>query len=89
VNESGYPIEGLKTLYAEYNGDAYVYVLNLRKSPVRCWMYGDRDRGRDLIEGRDVVFPAKLAPLKPMLIRLEKAQQKPDGDTKGKKAKRH
>jgi hypothetical protein len=87
INAYGYPLEGVRTLYVEKAGEAYLYVLNLRKEPVRCHILGERQTGHDLIRDRSVSFPALLEPLDPMLIRLDKlpapeitqASRKPPG----------
>lgn len=71
VNAHGYPLEGVKTRMVNHEGDTYLYVINLRKDSVLCHLSGNLHQGRDLIRGRDVEFPRTLAPLEPMLIRLE------------------
>ena len=71
INRFGYPLEGVKSRYAEVDGEQYLYVVNLRKEPVRAHLHGGPRRGRDLVQGRDVQFPRLLEPLDPMLIRLE------------------
>jgi hypothetical protein len=70
INVSGYPIEGVRSQYVEVDGQGYLYVLNLRKSPVMCSVFGERKTGRDLIRGRDIEFPMWIEPLDPMLVRL-------------------
>jgi len=75
VNKSGYPLEGVKSLYVECNGEAYLYVLNVRKDPVTCRLNGKVQSGRDLILGREVRFPLYATPLDPMVIRLDKAEE--------------
>lgn len=71
VNTSGYPVEGVKTLYAEYGGHGYLFLINVRKDAVTCQLTGAAQAGRDLILGRDVKFPVCVQPLDPMLIRLD------------------
>jgi hypothetical protein len=71
INASGYPLEGVRTRYAETGGSHCVFVMNLRKEPVICHLAGHMQTGRDLIAGRPVSFPMELAPLVPMLIRLD------------------
>jgi len=72
INVSGYPVEGIRSRYVEYNGDAYLYIINLRKEPVNCYLAGVYQKGYDLIRGRNISFPRELPPLTPMLVRLEK-----------------
>jgi hypothetical protein len=71
INPHGYPLEGIKTRYVEHNGNAYLYALNLRKTPVECHLAGGPMAGRDLIHGQDVSFPATLQPLRPILVKLD------------------
>ena len=71
INANGYPLEGVKTRAVEYDGSQYLYIVNLCKSPVQCYLAGNFNAGRDLIAGRDVSFPRVLPPLDPMLIRME------------------
>jgi hypothetical protein len=71
TNGYGYPLEGVHTRYVVVDGVAYLYAVNLRPDPVSCQLAGGMNSGRDLIQGRDVSFPCALAPLEPMLIRLE------------------
>ncbi len=75
VNNSGYPIEGVKSLYWDYQGDSYLYLVNVRKDSVTCRLKGAAQSGRDLILGREVRFPLYAKPLDPMLIRLDKAKE--------------
>ncbi len=70
TNSYGYPLEGVHTRYIVVDGVSYIYVVNLRPEPVPCQLAGGMNSGRDLIQGRDVVFPRELLPLEPMLIRL-------------------
>jgi hypothetical protein len=72
INASGYPLEGVKTRFVEVDGEPYLYMVNLRKTSLNCHLAGGLQTGRDLIRGRDVVFPRVLEPLDPMLIHLEK-----------------
>lgn len=71
INEYGYPLEGVKTLYAEVSGNPYLYIVNLRKDKVACHLAGVFQSGENLISGEKVSFPMSLQPLSPMLIRLE------------------
>ncbi|HUW62399.1 MAG TPA: hypothetical protein VMZ06_15445 [Candidatus Bathyarchaeia archaeon] len=71
INPFGYPLEGIKTRYVEHNGSAYLYGINLRKTPVECHLAGGTMAGRDLIHGQDISFPATLQPLKPILVKLD------------------
>ena len=72
INAFGYPLEGVKTRMVQFEGDTYLYVINLRKNSVVCHLAGNLHSGRDLIRGRDVAFPMKLEPLDPMLIRMDR-----------------
>ena len=71
TNQFEYPLEGVKSRYLEWDGHAYLYVVNLRKNPLLCYLHGGSRSGHDLIRGRDVSFPAKLNSLEPMLVRLD------------------
>lgn len=71
ITRQGYPVEGVKTRYVEFEGNAYLYVVNLRKEPVYVTLATQVSRGRDLIQGQDVEFPTTLAPLEPLLLKLE------------------
>lgn len=71
INEFGYPLEGVRSLYLELGGRGYLYVLNIRKTAVRCELHGVYTSGRDLIKGRTVTFPQVVQPLDPMLILLD------------------
>lgn len=71
INEYGYPLEGVKTRFVEVDGQAYLYLLNVRRSAVRCFLTGDFTGGRELIRGSDVEFPMVVEPLHPMLVRLD------------------
>lgn len=71
ITRQGYPVEGVKTRYVEYEGNAYLYLVNLRKEPVYITLATQVSRGRDLIQGQDVEFPATLEPLVPRLLKLE------------------
>ncbi len=75
VNLSGYPIEGVKSRYVVYEGQGYLYVVNLRREPAMVQLYGGKRSGHDLIQGRDVEFPMQIEPLVPMLIRLDKPKE--------------
>ncbi len=71
ITRQGYPVEGVKTRYVEHEGNAYLYLVNLRKEPVYITLATQVSRGRDLIQGQDVEFPATLEPLVPRLLKLE------------------
>ena len=73
ITGQGYPVEGLRSQYVEYAGGEYLYLINLRKEPVYCFLATQTYKGRDLIQGRDIEFPTTVEPLTPMLIRLEPA----------------
>ncbi len=79
TNPFGYPLEGVRSRYIRFDGQAYLYVVNLRPNPVPAHIYGRWTGGRDLIRGRDVTFPRPLEPLDPMLIRLEDRLTVPHG----------
>jgi hypothetical protein len=70
VNEYDYPLEGVKSRYVELDGRSYLYLTNLRKEMVICYLHDGPRSGHDLVRGRDIVFPLRLEPLDPMLIRL-------------------
>ncbi len=72
ANEFGYLLEGVKTRYAEHEGEHYLYAVNIRKTPVRCHLLGEFSGGRNLILGQDMRFPAILNPLEPILLRLDR-----------------
>lgn len=74
INAYGFPLEGVKTRYIEYEGAPYLFVMNIRKTPVECHLAGKLNHGEDLIDGREVHFPAQLEPMQPMLIRLSRHQ---------------
>ena len=84
INDFGYPIEGVKSRYAERDGQRYVFILNLRKDPVRCTLRNHVLAGRDLLRGRDVAFPMELMPLDPMLIRLDEPPAPTEGVAEAK-----
>lgn len=75
VNTHGYPLEGVLTRHVVYEGDSYLFCVNLRKTAVRCNLDGSLFRGRDVLLGRDVQFPRTLESCDPMLIRLERPQR--------------
>ncbi|MCK5861425.1 MAG: beta-galactosidase [Candidatus Hydrogenedentes bacterium] len=72
INEFGYPIEGVRSSYVSYKDENYLYIINLRKDSVNCYLAGISDSGLDLIQRRNVDFPRLLFPLEPMLIRMDK-----------------
>jgi hypothetical protein len=71
INEFGYPLEGVKSRFIVHDGVAYLYLVNLRKDPVSVSLFGAYRAGLDLIGGGWREFPAQVAPLEPMLLRLE------------------
>ncbi|MFO7975792.1 MAG: hypothetical protein R6V12_14290 [Candidatus Hydrogenedentota bacterium] len=71
INNHGYPLEGVKSRYIQQDSQEYLYVVNLRKQPVKAHLFGRNRQGRDLIRGRNVQFPMMLDPLDPMLICLD------------------
>lgn len=73
INAHGFPLEGVRTRYVEFNGTPYLYLVNVSQAPVNCHLAGGLQQGRDLIDGHDVTFPRVVKPLKPMLIALNKA----------------
>ena len=75
VTAYGYPIEGVKTRYVNYEGVEYLYVINLRWEPMLVHFANSAAGGRDLISGERVEFPLELEPLKPMLIALTPGDQ--------------
>lgn len=72
INAFGYPLEGVRSRYIEHDNEIYLYIINLRKTPVNCYLTGVSDSGMDLIRGRAVDFPRVLFPLEPMMIRMNK-----------------
>lgn len=72
INAFGYPLEGLRSRYVNYNDDNYLYIINLRKEPVNCFLTGVSHSGYDLIHGLEVEFPRVLEPLKPMMVRMNR-----------------
>ncbi|MBP8129384.1 MAG: beta-galactosidase [Candidatus Hydrogenedentes bacterium] len=73
INGHGYPLEGVKTRMVEWQGDTYLFVVNMRPEPILCYLSGAQHAGTDLISGRRVEFPNLLDPLEPMLVRLDSA----------------
>ena len=70
VTAQGYPVEGVKSRFVTFEGEQYLFVINLRKEPAYCTLTTATRSGRDLINGVDVSFPTSLDPLVPMLIKL-------------------
>ncbi len=68
VNQYGYPLEGVRTQYAEKDGKGYLFMLNIGKAPVHGRLFTGPASGHDLIEGRQVTFPVLLDPLDPYLV---------------------
>ncbi|NLN92410.1 MAG: hypothetical protein GX130_03745 [Candidatus Hydrogenedens sp.] len=71
INAFGYPLEGVRSRYVNLGGHDYLYIINLRHTPVSVHITGGPDTGRDLILSRDVSFPRQLESLEMMLIRLD------------------
>lgn len=71
INQAGYPLEAVKTRFVLYEGQPYLYIINLRKTPVDVSLFGGYTKGRDIISGADIDFPRSLRPLDPMVIALE------------------
>lgn len=72
INAFGFPLEGVKTLYLEKDGEIYLYVVNLRKTTVTVHLSGNLRSGRDLIDGTPVEFPLNLESCHPMLVHMDK-----------------
>lgn len=70
INNFYYPIEGIKTRFLILDGVPYLFLLSVRQDEQIVYLTGPYDSGRDLIGARDVRFPMNVAPLNPMLIRL-------------------
>jgi hypothetical protein len=79
INEYGYPQEGVRTRYIEFDGARYLYIINLRTTPIFTHLFGPYSSGTDLIRGESISFPGTLQPLRPMLLRLDT----PDRETEG------
>lgn len=71
VNEFGYLLEGVKSRYVVHDGVEYLFLLNVRKTPVSCHLSTPHGGGEDKISGTRVAFPMTLAPLRPMLVALD------------------
>ena len=74
INAHGYPVEGVRSLNIQHEGQSYLYIINLRRTPVVVHLSGLASSGRDLIQGREISFPRELQPLDPMLIHLDKKE---------------
>jgi len=72
INGYGFPVEGVKTLYTEHEGEPYLYMVNLRKEEMLVNISGNLLSGSDLISGAAVQFPMTLKSCDPMIIRLDK-----------------
>jgi hypothetical protein len=72
INPFGYPLEGVRSRSVTYDNEDYLYIINLRKEPVNCYLTGVSRSGYDLIRGREVEFPRELTPLEPMMIRMDR-----------------
>lgn len=77
INSNGYPIEGVRTRFVEFEGTPYLYLVNVRDVPVNVHLFGELQTGRDLIHGCDVAFPMAVTPLDPMLVRLDAPSGEP------------
>jgi hypothetical protein len=71
INASKYPMEEVRTQFVEHDGEAYLYAVNLRKTPESVHLSGPYSAGMDIISGNRVEFPMTMNPIEPMLIRLE------------------
>ncbi|MBN2308949.1 MAG: hypothetical protein JXR94_08270, partial [Candidatus Hydrogenedentes bacterium] len=71
VNAHGYPLEGVRSRFALADGAPFLYLVNLRSTPVTVYLDGPYCSGRDLIGARWVGFPTVVEPNDPMLIRLD------------------
>ncbi len=71
INQYDYPLEDVKSRDCVIDGVHYLYLINLREEPVALSLQGGYLTGRDLISGSPVAFPQTVAPLTPMLIRLD------------------
>lgn len=75
VTEDHYPIEGVKSRYAQSAAGRFLYVINLRKEPVSCHFSQPVEGAVDILSGRTVDFPRPLDPLSPLLLRLANTEQ--------------
>lgn len=71
INRAGYPLEAVKTRFVLHEGQPYLYIINLRKTPVEVSLFGGYTKGRDIISGADIDFPRSLRPLELMVLALE------------------
>ena len=72
INANNYILEGVRTRFVHVDGVPHLYLINLRKEPIQVHMNGGQyQTGRDLIGGHPVRFPTEVAPLTPMLLRIE------------------
>lgn len=79
VNPFGFPLEGVHTRFIEHEGVGYLYLANLRKDAVTCYLDGAAaSEGTDLITGQPITFPFLAPPLQPKLIRLDKHADTPE-----------
>jgi len=74
LNAHGYPLEGVRSRCVRFDGETYLYIINLQRNPVSVYLSGLARHGHDVIRGSDVQFPREMPPLEPMLIRLEKSE---------------
>jgi hypothetical protein len=79
INEYGYPQEGVRTRYVEVDGVRYLYIINLRTTPIFTHLFGPYSSGTDLIRGESISFPGTLQPLRPMLLRLDTPEEEIEG----------
>lgn len=71
VTAYGYPFEGVKSRYVEHDGAGYLYMVNFRREGVTVKLTEGYGSGIDMVANRPVEFPLYIAPLDPMLIRLD------------------
>jgi len=71
ITEYGYPLEGVLSRSITVDGQAYLYILNIRHEPATMSLAGRYTSGRDLIHGQTMQFPQSLTPLHPVLVRLD------------------
>lgn len=74
LNAHGYPLEGVRSRCVSFEGETYLYIINLQQNPVVVHLSGLATHGHDLIRGRDIQFPREMPSLEPMLIRLDKSE---------------
>jgi len=60
VNAFGYPLEGVRTIYAEADDTAYLYFANLRPDVVKVHLTSQADSWSDAVTGVERPFPRSL-----------------------------